>query len=87
MAFGDTRSIEIDEKHTMYVASLEPQVRQLIELRDTLHHGSWDTLEDRLPSEKRGAIHVLKTYEKEHHVNLGLYLKIYLQQQKSKKPA
>lgn len=87
MAFGDTRAFGIDKAHTVYVAGLPPIIRQLIELRDTLYHGSWQTLEERLPEEKREGASVLRKYETDHNVNLGLYLRIYNKQQRTKAPA
>jgi hypothetical protein len=86
MAFGDTRSVEIDREHIDYVANLPPQTRQLIELRDTLCHGSWQGLECKLSPDRQEELMMLKTYEVNNNVNLGLYLRLYLKQQK-KTPA
>ena len=86
MAFGDTRRFGFDKEHTIYVANLPSTIRQLIELRDTLYHGSWQTLEERLPEEKRESAAMLRKYEMDHNVNLGLYLRFYNKQQK-KEPA
>jgi len=87
MAFGDTRAFGIDKAHTVYVAGLPPIIRQLIELRDTLYYGSWKTLEERLPAERREQAAALQKYETDNHVNLGLYLRIYLRQQRTVRPA
>jgi hypothetical protein len=86
MAFGDTRAFVIDKAHSAYIENLPASMRQLIELRDTLYHGSWQTLEERLPEEKRENATVLRKYEMDHNVNLGLYLRFYIRQQR-KAPA